>query len=209
MTGRSAVQTAPDRLPDVVSMLSHDVEQSQCIGPREAGDGRVRGVRVLAAAVGTAVMVLASSCGANDTPTPSSTGESTGQLPGEARVDARDLPRLGTILVDGQGHTLYMFVPDHRKKVSCTGRCAGAWPPLTVVKNVKPTAGKGVDRSLLDTLPDPQDPMLRVITYNGWPLYGYAEDSEPGDTNGQGLNADGGYWYVLRPSGSTVKGPSR
>lgn len=150
--------------------------------------------------------LLATACGGGSSgSTPAATSSGGQELPGQARVGTRSVPKLGTILVDGQGHTLYMFVPDRRKKVTCTGRCAGAWPPLAVVKNARPTAGPGVRRSLLGTVSDPEDPMLRVVTYNGWPLYGYGQDAYAGDANGQGLNVDGGYWYVLRPSGSMVR----
>ena len=41
------------------------------------------------------------------------------------------------------------------------------------------------------------------VTYNGHPLYYYAGDQRPGDTNGQGLNQFGGGWYVVQSSGSS------
>ena len=44
----------------------------------------------------------------------------------------------------------------------------------------------------------------RVITYQGWPLYTYLGDASPGHAAGQGKNDDGGYWYVMRPSGQIV-----
>ena len=44
------------------------------------------------------------------------------------------------------------------------------------------------------------------VTYNGHPLYRYEADQKPGDTNGQGLNAFGGAWFVLSPTGNKVTG---
>jgi hypothetical protein len=44
-----------------------------------------------------------------------------------------------------------------------------------------------------------------VVTYNGWPLYTYRSDVEPGSDNGQDIDLNGGYWYVIRPSGEPVK----
>ena len=35
---------------------------------------------------------------------------------------------LGSILVDSQGHTLYLFEADSGTKSACSGACAGAWP---------------------------------------------------------------------------------
>ena len=43
-----------------------------------------------------------------------------------------------------------------------------------------------------------------VVTYAGWPLYTYAADSGPGTANGQDLNANGGLWYVIAPSGAVI-----
>ena len=42
------------------------------------------------------------------------------------------------------------------------------------------------------------------VTYNGHPLYLFAADQKAGDTNGQGVNAFGGLWYVLSSSGDEI-----
>jgi predicted lipoprotein with Yx(FWY)xxD motif len=66
-------------------------------------------------------------------------------------------------------------------------------------------AGAGVNASLLGTTVrsgDPDD--LEQITYNGWPLYLWHGDSQPGEASGQGLNDTGGLWYVLDPNGVPV-----
>ena len=47
---------------------------------------------------------------------------------------------------------------------------------------------------------------LPPITYNGHPLYRFAGDQNPGDTNGQGVNAYGGGWYAVSPAGNLVSG---
>ena len=36
----------------------------------------------------------------------------------------------GTYLVDGQGHTLYLFEKDEAGESYCNGACAAVWPPL-------------------------------------------------------------------------------
>jgi predicted lipoprotein with Yx(FWY)xxD motif len=41
------------------------------------------------------------------------------------------------------------------------------------------------------------------VTLNGWPLYYYAGDNDPGDTNGQGVNDVG---WVLTPAGEMIGG---
>jgi predicted lipoprotein with Yx(FWY)xxD motif len=124
---------------------------------------------------------------------------------GPAAVQARTLPDLGTVLVDGQGYTLYMFPPDHRDRVTCTGPCAGSWPPLAEPTGATPKTGGKVDRSLVGTAPNPNPDGGEVVTYHGWPLYTYAGDTQPGQATGQALDLNGGYWYVMRPSGKVVK----
>ena len=102
---------------------------------------------------------------------------------------------LGSILVDGDGNTLYLFTPDNQGESVCYDQCEAAWPPL-----VDPIeAGDGITASLLGTAPrtDGSD----QITYNGWPLYYFANDTAPGDTNGQGIND---VWYVLAPEGDAI-----
>ncbi len=115
-----------------------------------------------------------------------------------ATVQTKTLKKLGTILVNSKGRTLYMFVPDHQKKVTCKGSCAAAWPPLKLKKGVKPTAGGAARKKLLGM-------DGRVVTYNRWPLYTYIGDSKPGQANGQAQDLNGGLWYVLSPSGKVIK----
>jgi predicted lipoprotein with Yx(FWY)xxD motif len=118
-------------------------------------------------------------------------------------ISTRAVPKLGTILVNSKGRTLYMFVPDKRKKVTCVGACAAIWPPVMLPKGAKPVAKGKTRAALLGSDPDPAGG--RVVTYNGWPLYTYVTDTKPGQTAGQALKLNGGLWYVLAPSGTIVK----
>src|SRR6266704_5406704 len=76
--------------------------------------------------------------------------------------------KLGSILVNSSGHTLYLFAKDRRGKSSCTGSCAGFWPPL--LRHGKPTVGPGVKASLLGTTRRSNGSVQ--VTYNKHPLYG-------------------------------------
>ena len=69
-----------------------------------------------------------------------------------------------------------------------------------------PTIGTGANASLTSTTSRPGG--TKQVTYNGHPLYLFKGDSNPGDTNGQGLNAFGGSWYALSPAGDQVSGAS-
>lgn len=118
-------------------------------------------------------------------------------------ISTRKVPKLGLVLVDGSGRTLYMFVPDNRRKVTCVGTCASLWPPVKPAKGAKPVARGKAKQSLLGSDRDPAGG--RVVTYHGWPLYTYVGDGAPGDANGQALDSAGGLWYVLSPSGTVIR----
>ena len=118
-------------------------------------------------------------------------------------VSTRSVPGLGKILVNSSGRTLYMFVPDKDKKVTCVSTCAKIWPPLKLAGGAKATAAGGANQALLGSDSDPAGG--RVVTYNHWPLYLYLGDSKAGVAYGQALNLNGGLWYVLSPSGALIK----
>jgi predicted lipoprotein with Yx(FWY)xxD motif len=124
-----------------------------------------------------------------------------GSKPGTVDVASSSF---GNILVDSQGRTIYLFQKDTGTKSTCSGACATQWPPVRV--NGKPTAGSGVNASMLGTTPrsdgSPQ------VTYNGHPLYLFVGDSSPGDTNGEGINAFGAAWYVESPAGNAITSQS-
>lgn len=106
---------------------------------------------------------------------------------------------LGEILVDGDGMTLYLFTNDTRSSgaSTCEGQCLVNWPPLLG----EPTAGDGVDDSKLGSFTKPDGTVQ--ATYNGWPLYYWIQDTEPGQTTGQGVQ---GVWFVLDRDGEAVGG---
>ena len=124
---------------------------------------------------------------------------------GEATVNVSESTEYGTILVDGEGFSLYIFMADTQDGgTSACGDddgCAAEWPP--VISQGSPIAGDGVDSTLLGTIIR-EDGSLQV-TYNGWPLYRFDEDTAAGDTNGQGLEEFGGLWYLVNPTGEAIK----
>jgi predicted lipoprotein with Yx(FWY)xxD motif len=106
------------------------------------------------------------------------------------------------VLVNGQGRTLYIFIPDAGSKVTCVGACAVTWPPLKISYGQKPATSGGINASLVGSDSDPSGG--RVVTYENWPLYLYLDDRTAGAYNGQGLYSKGGVWYVVSPSGVLV-----
>ena len=140
----------------------------------------------------------------SSTPSSSSTTASTATpaAAGGAVVGTRELPGLGQVLVNAAGRTLYVFAADAHAKVTCTGACASVWPPLLLPAGMTPRATGAVKSSLLGSDPDPAGG--RVITYAGWPLYTYVADPAAGDDSGQGIDLNGGFWYVISPAGKVI-----
>ncbi|HUK72261.1 MAG TPA: hypothetical protein VLW50_26420, partial [Streptosporangiaceae bacterium] len=94
-------------------------------------------------------------------------------------VRASAVRGLGRVLADGHGFTLYIYGPDRHGASVCTGLCAKQWPPLPLPRGVRhPIAGSGATAGLLGTTRR-ADGSLQ-ITYNGWPLYLWQDDQEPG-----------------------------
>jgi predicted lipoprotein with Yx(FWY)xxD motif len=114
-----------------------------------------------------------------------------------AVVTASSVPRLGKVIVDSKGLTLYDFHKDKGGKSACYGACEQAWPPLT--SGGQPEAGEGAMASQLGTTKR-KDGTLQV-TYDGHPLYTFVEDKKPGEANGNDTSAFGAQWYALLPSG--------
>src|SRR4051794_4445684 len=108
--------------------------------------------------------------------------------------------KLGTILVDSRGRTLYLFEADKGTTSKCSGACATVWPPLTA--QGKPVAGPGIAASKLGTT-QRRDGTAEV-TYNGHPLYTYAGDTAPSQTTGQAKDDFGAEWYALSSAGEKV-----
>jgi predicted lipoprotein with Yx(FWY)xxD motif len=114
-----------------------------------------------------------------------------------AVVQVAQNPKLGPILVDSRGYTLYDFHKDQGGKSSCYGACAQVWPPLT--GGGAPKAQKGAKASLLETTK--RSDGSEQVTYAGHPLYTYQGDSQPGQANGNDFSQFGAQWYALTPSG--------
>jgi predicted lipoprotein with Yx(FWY)xxD motif len=109
--------------------------------------------------------------------------------------------RLGRILVDAKGRTLYLFAADGGTKSTCNSTaCVQYWPP--VLTKGAPQAGAGVSASLLGTTTRKDG--KTEVTYAGHPLYYFISDMKAGDVTGQGIDGFGGPWYVVSPSGIRI-----
>jgi predicted lipoprotein with Yx(FWY)xxD motif len=152
---------------------------------------------VLGAAVAALAIVLTACGGGGDDQGSGATATTAAAQQAEGTVAVAST-NLGEVLVDAKGRTLYVFTKDKGDQSVCSGKCAAAWPALTVTGAATP--GTGVQASLLST--SKQANGSTQVTYGGKPLYYFAGDKAPGDTKGQGLN---GVWWVVRGDGSLVQ----
>jgi predicted lipoprotein with Yx(FWY)xxD motif len=108
---------------------------------------------------------------------------------------------LGAVLSDATGRTLYAFTKDGKGtgRSACEGECIATWPAMTA--SGTPLAGGGVDPTLLTTIQ--RNDGTAQVSYNGWPLYFYGADVQPGQAQGQGVN---GVWFVVSPQGKLIRG---
>ena len=153
-------------------------------------------MRRVALVVGSVALLLAA-CGGGAQEGSQGGGES--QSEGAAPTVEVASADAGDIVVDSEGMSLYMFMPDQESgEPTCYDDCAQTWPALEA--DGEPTAGDGLDQSLLGTV-ERTDGTTQV-TYNDLPLYFYAGDEAAGDTNGQGISD---VWWLLSPGGEPIE----
>ncbi|MFO1055341.1 MAG: hypothetical protein U1E53_00060 [Dongiaceae bacterium] len=94
--------------------------------------------------------------------------------------------KLGPVLADAKGMTLYTFDKDQKGKSSCSGQCAEYWPPAMAAMDAKPVGDL--------TLVKRDDGSLQWAD-EGQPLYTFVKDKAPGDVAGDGFK---GVWHVVK-----------
>jgi predicted lipoprotein with Yx(FWY)xxD motif len=170
---------------------------------------------MLVAGVGgaTGVALLAAACSSGSSSTgataPASTGASSGASGAAAGgsssasgglVITTATSSAGTVLADGSGHAVYLWVKDTGMTSNCSGACAGVWPPVTASGTV--TAAGSAKPGNLGTIT--RSDGTKQVTYDGHPLYYYSGDSGAGTAAGQGSDTFGAKWWLVAPSGSDV-----
>jgi predicted lipoprotein with Yx(FWY)xxD motif len=143
------------------------------------------------------------SAATNSSSAPSSSSSSSSAGAGEAEtIKTATVGKLGPILVDESGRTVYLFEKDQSSSSTCYNACANAWPPVTT--SAKPQAMGQAKSGKLGTTKRKNGTMQ--VTYAGHPLYYYApDDHQPKSHKGQDLKQFGAEWYVLSPQGMKVE----
>jgi predicted lipoprotein with Yx(FWY)xxD motif len=107
-----------------------------------------------------------------------------GEMP--SMIKAGD-SKLGPVLTDANGMTLYYFDKDVAGKSNCNGKCAQNWPPLMAGDSAK---------AMDDFTIVVRDDGSKQWAHKGLPLYLWVKDQNPGDTTGHRV---GDRWTVAQP----------
>jgi predicted lipoprotein with Yx(FWY)xxD motif len=104
----------------------------------------------------------------------------------------------GTVLVDSRGMTLYALSGEGAGKFICaTSACTSVWHPLTTSSAGTPAGSVGS----LGTVTRPDG--TKQVTFQGRPLYSFAQDRKPGEASGQGFK-DVGTWSAVKVGASST-----
>jgi predicted lipoprotein with Yx(FWY)xxD motif len=169
-------------------------------------DSRHRGPRTASALLSlVALAAIAAACSGGygtsaATAPPVSGASGAAAAPATGAALATGPSSLGVILVDGQGRTVYEFANDANGTSACTGQCAANWPPVMAPSSL-PASLPGVTGQLGMITRQDGTSQLSVA---GHPLYTFAGDTGPGQTNGQGKVLDGGLWTIASAAGAPV-----
>ena len=166
--------------------------------------GSMKLVTGIGGALGAALLVAACSSGTSSTTgaaggSPAASSSSGASASGGTVIETAS-SSAGTFLTDGSGRAVYLWAKDASGASSCSGACAGAWPPVPATGAV--TASGGAMASDLGTIT--RSDGTKQVTYDGHPLYYFSGDSGAGTASGQGSDGFGAKWWLVAPTGSDV-----
>ncbi|WP_028746758.1 hypothetical protein [Rhizobium mesoamericanum] len=94
--------------------------------------------------------------------------------------------KMGKVLADAKGMTLYTFDKDTMGKSNCDAACLKKWPAFHAAAKAKAEG----EWSLVKAADGKE-----MWAYAGKPLYTFTGDKKPGDMTGDGV---GGVWHVAK-----------
>jgi predicted lipoprotein with Yx(FWY)xxD motif len=154
-----------------------------------------------------ATAVLLAACGSSSSNSSSAANSGSGSSQSAASgsavvVKTANNAKLGTVLVDGKGMTLYRLSGEHGGKLICTTTgCLKLWHPLVASGATMPSGGVaslGVIKRAGG---------VEQVAYKGEPLYTFAQDTGPGTANGQGFK-DVGTWNAVTTKAASSSAPA-
>jgi len=159
-----------------------------------------------AGALGAAAVLALAACSKSTTTgtasSPSASASQTASADAAITITTASLPGVGTVLVNGNGQTLYLLSSEQGGKLTCTddNGCTKVWPDTELPSGkTAGIAGAGVQASLLSTVKTADGKLY--LTYNTFPLYTFTGDTKTGTAAGQGITSFGGTWAAITPAG--------
>jgi predicted lipoprotein with Yx(FWY)xxD motif len=158
-----------------------------------------------AGALGAAAVLALAACSKSTTAGTASSSSPSSSSPvanAAITVATASIPGVGTVLVNGNGQTLYLLSSEQGGKLTCTDEngCTKVWPDTELPSGkTAGIAGTGVQASLLGTVKTADGKLY--LTYNTFPLYTFTGDTKTGTAAGQGITSFGGTWAAITPAG--------
>jgi predicted lipoprotein with Yx(FWY)xxD motif len=153
-------------------------------------------INLLQGTLAVGISLIAAACGGSTAGSAPSSGGAPAKTPPAALIKASRVSVSGTpetVLTDGKGLTLYLFMPEKESQIACTGDCTNTWRPLLLPTGVAQPTVDGALPGQLAVVSRPDGTVQ--ATYDEWPLYTFAADRRAGDTGGQGI---GGQWFAVQ-----------
>ena len=161
--------------------------------------------RLMTLGMPIAAALTIAACGSTGSSSSTSTTASSAPTSTSTTVAVRQLPGVGSVLVDDTGKALYANNLESAGKILCADPgCNAFWMPLTIHGGL-PAAPAGAGKLGVTKRPDGST----QVTANGKPLYTFSEDSA-GKVTGNGFQDQfAGHsftWNVVLASGSLASG---
>ncbi|MET9323389.1 SCO0930 family lipoprotein [Streptomyces sp. NPDC003038] len=117
----------------------------------------------------------------------------------DAGLSVNQNARIGNILADAEGRTLYRFDKDSAwpMKFGCLESCLDTWKPAKAVDKDKVS---GISSELVGSVKRPDG--TEQMTIDCWPVYWFTGDTKPGDISGHGKQ---GLWFAVTDKGEKAK----
>jgi predicted lipoprotein with Yx(FWY)xxD motif len=160
----------------------------------------IRTATAAAMTLGAALVLTA--CGDGGSTSEASNAGANAAAESGADLAVNEDSPLGPVVVDSEGFTLYRFDNDTKEPptTNCAADCLVKWPAAVAPDDIELD---GIDEGIVGTLT--RDDGTKQVTLDGWALYRFAADAQPGDTKGQGV---GEVWWAVTPDGEKAKAVS-
>ena len=157
---------------------------------------------IAAAVLALAACSKSTTAGTGSTSSPSSSPSPTANADAGITVATASIAGVGTVLVNGNGQTLYLLSSEQGGKLTCTddNGCTKVWPDTELPSGkTAGIAGTGLQASMLGTVKTADGKLY--LTYNTFPLYTFTGDTKTGTAAGQGITSFGGTWSAITSAG--------